>query len=77
MPLIAPGHTLSELLIPWPEGSSPVMRAAGTPPGGEGGGTLAPPPGAARMESLFEAVGIGLMVAIVVGAAWILIRQRL
>jgi hypothetical protein len=28
------------------------------------------------MESLFEAVGIGLLLAIAVAAAWILIRQR-
>ena len=33
--------------------------------------------GEARMESLFEAVGIGLLLAIAVAAAWILIRQPL
>jgi hypothetical protein len=55
-----------------------VVRAAGSRPGGEGGGQgmEAAPPGEARMESLFETVGILLSVAIVVAAAWILIRRR-
>lgn len=75
MPPITPGHVLPDLLILRPE-SSPVLTAsAGSPPGSEGS-TDAPPPGEARMEALFESVGVGLMLVIVVAAAWILIRQR-
>jgi hypothetical protein len=77
MPLIIPSRILPELLIPSPEGSLLRADSAGTPPGSEGGrGINAPPPGEARMEALFEAVGMGLMLAIVVAAAWILIRHR-
>lgn len=75
MPPIALGHDLADLLILWPESSPVLTGSAGTPPGSES--TDAPPPGEARMEALFESVGIGLMLVIVVAAAWILIRQRL
>ena len=75
MPPIAPGHALPDLLILRPE-SSPVLTAsAGSQPGSESS-TDAPPPGEARMEALFESIGIGLMLVIAVAAAWILIRQR-
>jgi len=77
MPHPAPSRTLPAPPILPPRGSPLVVQAAGTNPGREGGwGTAAAPPGEARMESLFEAVGIGLLLAIAVAAAWILIRQR-
>ncbi|RDI62398.1 hypothetical protein [Microvirga subterranea] len=75
MPRITPDHALPDLLILWPEISPVLTGSAGSPPGSEGG-TDAPPPGEARMEALFETVGIGLMLVIAVAAAWILIRQR-
>jgi hypothetical protein len=77
MPPITPSRALPKLLIPSPDGSPLRTGSAGTPPGSEGGqGMNAPPPGEARMEALFEAVGMSLMLAIVVAAAWILIRHR-
>ncbi len=75
MPPIVPDFALPDLLILRPESSPVRVGSAGSPPGSEGG-TDAPPPGEARMEALFETVGIGLMLVIVVAAAWILIRQR-
>ncbi|HZH52476.1 MAG TPA: hypothetical protein VEZ16_11425 [Microvirga sp.] len=60
------------------DGSTLAAQAAGTRPGEEGGkGLAAAPPGEARMESLFETVGIALLLAIVAAAVWILIRKRL
>ena len=75
MPPIVPDFALPDLLILWPESSPVSTGSAGSPPGSEGG-TDAQPPGEARMEALFETVGIGLMLVIVAAAAWILIRQR-
>jgi len=71
-------RAVSDLVILRRDGSALVARAAGTRPGEEGGQSLAAaPPGEARMESLFETVGIALLLAIVAAAVWILIRQRL
>jgi hypothetical protein len=55
------------------------LLAFGRPPAtqefGEGT-TEAVPPGTARVESLLETVGIAIFVALLVGAAVILIRQN-
>jgi hypothetical protein len=52
------------------------LLAFGRPPATQEGTTEAVPPGTARVESLLETVGIAIFVALLVGAAVILIRQN-
>jgi hypothetical protein len=64
------------LLVSGNEGSDLVVQAAGSLPGipDEAG----PSPAAAnRAETLFESMGMGLMLLILLSAIWILIRKRL
>ncbi|WP_414472447.1 hypothetical protein [Microvirga sp. M2] len=55
----------------------PVLNALGRRPILDQGADLGPPPAAEqRAETVFETTGIILVLLIVLGAAWILIRGR-
>jgi hypothetical protein len=70
---------LCDGMNPWPDVSRFGSPAAGARPilDEPGSGTGPPPAAAARAEALFETIGIGLILLIVLSALWILIRGRL
>lgn len=66
-------------MLPWPDMSRFGIPAAGARPFlDDTGSETGPPPAAtARAEALFETIGTGLVLLIVLSALWILIRGRL
>ncbi|MEZ0172559.1 hypothetical protein [Microvirga sp. TS319] len=74
-----PPHVLAPGVLSFlPAGRDvPVFKALGRRPILDQGADLGPPPAAEqRAETVFETTGIILVLLIVLGAAWILIRRR-
>lgn len=74
---LAPGAFPSALTFPKGDSDLRIIKVLGQRPALDEGTEISPPPAATeRAETVFETMGLILVLLIVLAAAWILIRNR-